>query len=95
MQLSFAESESRNNARVALMQSGCQLDTAFIDDKIDFETLRQLQFNSTNNLGVDEPFSGRGKLLSELAVRDLARYQLVDLFAMDQDCGFFSSIKYF
>lgn len=85
LQLSFDDSKNRNNARVNLMQSGCQLDTNFIDNNIEFETLRQLQFNSTNNLGVDAPFSGQGKLLSDLTVADLARYQLIDLFAMDQN----------
>ena len=41
--------EQRNLARVAMIKKGCSLNT----NKLKFSTLRELQHNLTNNLGLD------------------------------------------
>ena len=44
--------EQRNSARVAMIKKGCSLNT----NKLKFSTLRQLQHNLTNNLGLDAKY---------------------------------------
>ena len=41
--------EQRNSARVAMIKKGCSLNT----QKLKFSTLHELQYNLTNNLGLD------------------------------------------
>ena len=55
MHLAFADSEARNLARVDVMNQGCRLDTANRAN-LNFETLRELQYNSTNHLDIDSDF---------------------------------------
>ena len=54
--------EQRNSARVAMIKKGCSLNT----NKLKFSTLRQLQHNLTNNLGLDAK-----KYFSCLAIENL------------------------
>ena len=54
--------EQRNSERVAMMKKGCSLKT----HKLKFSTLRELQYNLTNDLGLD---AKRFKCLSIHSVR--------------------------
>ena len=85
MHLSFADSEARNLARVDVMNQGCRLDTANRAN-LNFDTLRELQFNSTNHLEIDSNFL-KHENNQEIKITDLKQTELIDLFKMEKESG--------
>jgi len=86
MHLTFDQSSARNAARVNVMNSGCALDTSSRGD-FDFNTLRELQFNATNNLEISSVFLESSSENEDVTITDLKKNQLVDFFSMDKECG--------
>jgi len=88
MHLTFDQSNARNAARVNVMNSGCALDTSS-RGHFDFNTLRELQFNATNNLEIPTSFlkSSSSSRDDDITITSLTKTQLVDFFSMDKDCG--------
>ena len=85
MHLAFADSEARNLARVEVMNHGCRLDTANRAN-FNFETLRELQYNSTNHLEIDSNFLKNEKD-QDIKIQDLKQTELIDLFKMEKESG--------
>jgi len=83
MHLSFEQSTARNAARVNVMNSGCALDTT-TRAYLDFNTLRELQFNATNSLDISPSFL-KNREDKEISIKYLHRNQLIDVFSMDQN----------
>ena len=81
--VNFAESFARNEERVAVLNSGCRLDRDKIKE-LDFSTLAQLQFNTTNKLDLDEKFIFKENR-AQIRKEQLHKFQLVDLFRMKQE----------
>ena len=88
MHLTFDQSNARNAARVNVMNAGCALDTSS-RGYFDFSTLRELQFNATNNLEITSGFlkSSSDSWNDDVTITSLKKNQLVDFFSMDKDCG--------
>ena len=86
MHLAFADSEARNLARVDVMNQGCRLDTANRAN-LNFETLRELQYNSTNHLDIESNFLKNEDHDQDIKIQDLKQTELIDLFKIQKESG--------
>lgn len=84
MHLTFDQSNARNAARVNVMNAGCALDTSS-RGHFDFSTLRELQFNATNNLEITSGFLKSSTWDDDIPITSLKKNQLVDFFSMDKN----------
>ena len=82
--LSYADSLYRNSKRVEILNTGCQLNPERISD-LNFSSLNEIHFNTTHRLGIDRSFMGRSPRELRDKGKQLEKFQLVDLFRIQQE----------